>query len=65
MISMKEDSGQVTTLATFPGIGHVRARILLQKYTLKQLLNMDRKELEKLVGTVTAGKMRAHYETTG
>lgn len=60
VISVKEDSPQVTTLATFPGIGHKRAREIIDQYSLRQLAAMDKKELAKVVGNVTAGKVMEH-----
>lgn len=58
IISIKEDSPQVTTLATFPGIGHKRARELMERYTLNELLLNE--DIDKIVGKVTGKKVREH-----
>ena len=55
LISIKEDAPMVTTLATFPGIGHKRARELMKSMSLRELLLSE--DITKIVGRVTGKKV--------
>ena len=60
LISIKEDAPMVTTLATFPGIGHKRARELMKTHSLRELLLSE--DITKIVGKVTGKKVMEHLD---
>lgn len=63
VLTIKEDSPVVTTLSTFPGIGHKRSREIAGDHSIAELSGYTRKELEKLIGKSVGGKVYEHLHT--